>query len=59
MKTYRVTIKDIQTWTIAIRAKDSIAAENEAEHIYATASDRSDYFDVDSTLTVQTEEVSQ
>jgi hypothetical protein len=59
MKSYRVIIRDIQTWTITIRAKDSIAAENEAEHLYATASDRGEHFEEDNDLTVQTEEISR
>jgi hypothetical protein len=59
MTSYRVTIRDIQTWTITLRATDSIAAENAAEHLYASASDRGAHFEEDNDLTVQTEEVSR
>jgi hypothetical protein len=57
MNRYYVTIKDIDTWTIVLTAKGSIAAENEALRLYASAGDRGDHFDTDSDQTIQTEEL--
>ena len=59
MKSYRVTIKDIVSWTTIIPADDAIDAENQAWELFQITPDRGALFETDDETTVQVEEVSQ
>jgi hypothetical protein len=57
MKAFSVTIQDITAWTIKVRAKDAILAEELAWVLFQQAIDRSEHFEVDDDTTVKVEEM--
>lgn len=54
MSQFRVTIKDIVSWTTTVSATDAIQAEDLAWELFSRC-DRSKYFEDDSNTTVQVE----